>query len=416
MFLGQHESLPMRSLDPEIRPVAVTGRRWKPLLLAGTTALLVPLAATAQFTPAEALASTTRGLIDPEFNQAKGQFTWVDLTGSIWVGGIDRATGALVPASGKAVLIEKGAAPSGGLGFTLNGPEWAYGADFDRIVYTRILPGTTPVPANARVGTAWQQSDGSWTRRTMSSDLPRNGPYGSEEAGDPAPRITYNDAAGNHYWRELLKPGTEAPLPGLPQAQFPVARFARGERSAVYPVKVDNVTQAFRYQLDSQVLEQMTFDGGEKEQPWAWRAPDFNNEMVLMTTVAQSTLVLYRQGLDSSNPTRWLPWTSLQAPLGGRFFSTEPFVYGGKSYVVMMVIVGAYPTSIWVANFDGSAPLLRRITPELPDRARADPEVFFTDRGPVVFFGRYDQTKGSYWLCSACAEGLYRAETGIAPP
>jgi hypothetical protein len=401
-------------LNPSPRSTGLRGLSGR--LAAAALSALLPLAAAAQFVPAERLASTTRGLIDPEFNQAKGQFAWVDLSGSIWVGGIDRASGELVPRTGKLALIERGAAPSGGLGFTLNGPEWAYGADFDRIVYTRFLPGTAPVPANARLGAAWQLPDGSWTRRTLSAERALNAPYGSEEAGDAAPRITYNDAAGNRFWRELLKPETEASLPGLPKAQFPVARFARGERSAVYPLPVDGVDQAFRYHLGSGVLEQLTFDAGAKEQPWVWRAPDFNNEMVLMATVAQSTLVLYRQGLDAANPSRWVPWTSLQAPLGGRFFSTEPFVYGGKSYVVMMVIVGAYPTSIWVADFDAAAPMLRRITPELPDRARADPEVFVTDRGPIVFFGRYDPTKGSSCLCSACAEGLYRAETGITPP
>jgi len=392
--------------------------RWSRYVLAGGLvgiAALSALAFAADFTATERLASTTRGLIDPEFNHAKGQFAWVDLAGSFWVGGIDRITGELVPATGKLALIEKGAAPSGGLGFTLNGPEWVYGADFDRIVYTRMLPGLPVTPANSRLGTAWQKSDGSWVRRTLSADLARNGPYGSEEANDPAPRITYNDAAGNRYWREILKPETEQLLPGLPQAQFPVARFARGERSAVYPVISGGIPQVFRYKLDDKVLEQLTFDAGDKEQPWIWRAPDFNNEAVLMTTVGQSSLALYRQGLDIANPSRWMLWTSLQAPLGGRFYSTEPFVYRGKSYVVMMVIVGAYPTSIWVANFDTAAPMLRRVTPELPDRARADPEIFVTDQGPIVFFGRYDPTKGSYWLCSACAEGLYRAETGIKP-
>jgi hypothetical protein len=121
------------------------------LFLVGVSAVMLPARA-AEFVPGEVLASTTRGLIDPEFNQGKGLFTWVDLAGSIWIGGIDRATGTLVPPSGKAVLIEKGAAPSGGLGFTLNGPEWVYGAAGDRVVYTRILPNMLPTPANARIG------------------------------------------------------------------------------------------------------------------------------------------------------------------------------------------------------------------------------------------------------------------------
>jgi hypothetical protein len=389
-------------------------RRWTLLSLFGAAAL-GSTPAGAQFVPTEVLASSTRGLIDPEFNQAKGQFTWVDLQGSIWIGGIDKSTGELTPLSGKAQLIERQAAPKGGLGFTLNGPEWVYGADADRIVYTRFPPDLPETPENARIGVAWQNPDASWTRRTLSPDVALNGPYGSESTDDRAPHISYNDAFGNRYWREIDNPDTEEALPGLPQAQFPVARFARGQRAAVYPVKVGATDQVFRYELDTQVFEQLTFGPGQKEQPWMWPAPEFGNEQVLMVTVGKNRLALLRKGLDPTQPQAWTAWHVIQAPLDGRFFSTEPFVYNGKSYVVMMIIVGEYPTSIWVANFDRDAPLLRRVTPESPDRARADPEVFITDRGPVIFFGRYNQNLGRNWLCSRCAEGLYRAETGIGP-
>ena len=198
-----------------------------------------------QFVPSETRASSHRGLIDPEFNHTKNQLTWVDLSGNIWVGGIDKATGELVPRSGRGKLIERGAAPEGGLGFTLNGPEWVYGGTTDRIVYTRQLSGLPETPMNARIGVAWQKPDGKWTRRTLSPDVPLNGPYGSENVGDPRPTISYNDAFGNRFWRELDRPETEEALPGLPQAQFPVARFARGQRAAVYVVNVGGTDQVF---------------------------------------------------------------------------------------------------------------------------------------------------------------------------
>lgn len=396
-----------------LRAAVISGR----LLLAsfGVAALLGTTSVMAQFVPSEVKASPTRGLIDPEFNRAKGQFTWVDLQGSIWIGGIDKRTGELVPADGKGVLIERRGAADGGLGFTLNGPEWVLGGATDRIVYTRFLPDLPETPENARLGVAWQRADGTWTRRTLEPDVPLNGPYGSDTAGDPAPKISYNDAAGNRFWRELDRPGSEEALPGLPKEQFPVVRFARGDRAAIYPLAVDGVDQVFRYDLDSKALEQLTFGSGVKEQPWMWRAPEFGDELVLMSTVGKRRLVLYRKGQDPADPARWAPWSAITAPLDGRIFSTEPFTYDGKSYALMMVIVGEYPTSIWVVDFDPVNPMLRRLTPELPDRARADPEVFITDAGPIVFFGRYDPTKGNYWLCERCAEGLYRAETGITP-
>ena len=386
------------------------------MVIAGIAAVMLPASAQ-EFVPNEVQATANRRLLDPEFNQAKGWLTWVDmLDGSMWVGGIDRSTGKLVPADGRGVLIEKSAAPPGGLGFTLNGPEWVLGGNGDRLVYTRMIDGADPTPENAEMGAAFRKPNGLWAVRTVAPNQRRNAPFGSEWAQDPAPRITYNDALGNHYWRELDDPSTEELIPGLGQGLTPAVRHVRGsgERALVYPVDVNGVPQVHRYSVDTKVYEQLTFDAGKKEQPWMWRAPDFGNNLVLMTTVDETNLALYKQ-VVANGTTQWSRVKTIQAPLGGRFFSTEPFVYGGKSYAVLMLIVGDYPTSIWLANFDVSDPMMRRLTPELPDRARADPEVFITDNGPIVFFSRFDQTKGSYWLCMPCAEGLYRAETGIGP-
>ena len=137
----------------------------------------------------------------------------------------------------------------------------------------------------------------------------------------------------------------------------------------------------------------------------------------MLTTIDENTLGFYVKTRDAGAPgSTWERRVSISSPEpGGRFFSTEPFVYDGRSYVLMMLIVGDYPRSIWLANFDASAPILRRLTPELPDVARADPEIVFTDNGPVVVFSMFDQTKGDYWLCVPCHMGLYRAETGIPP-
>ena len=97
------------------QPQCHSQRHWCIDLVLAVMALagLVLPSRAADFLPAELPASTTRSLIDPEFNRAKGQFAWVDLAGSIWVGGIDRATGEFVPPSGKLALIDKAAAPIG---------------------------------------------------------------------------------------------------------------------------------------------------------------------------------------------------------------------------------------------------------------------------------------------------------------
>lgn len=391
--------------------------RWLVGAVTGLCIAGAPLAMAAE--PVEVPATSNKRLLDPEFNQGKGLFTWVDIIdGSMWVSQIDKATGLFIPETGRGQLIEKSAAPVGGLGFSLNGPEWALGATRDVIVYTRYDQTSPQDPALARLGAAVVNDQGKWVRRTISADLALNSPFGSDNPTDNVARITYNDAAGNHYWRVVDDPSTEELLPGLVgTGLLPAVRHVRdSQRQAVaYPLGVNGVPQVHWYDLRTKVFEQITFDAGSKEQPWIWRAPDFDDSLVMLTTIDTDKLGFYVKGRDSGTPgSVWQRRMTIDAPEpGGRFFSTEPFVYGGTSYVIMMIIVGDYPRSIWLANFDADAPVLRRLTPSQPDRARADPEVFFTDNGPVVFFSRFDQTKGSYWLCVRCAEGLYRVETGI---
>jgi hypothetical protein len=366
----------------------------------------------------EVLATPYRWLIDPEFNPAKGQFTWVDAaTGSIWVSGIDRATGNFIPANGKGVLIERSAAPIGGMGFTLNGPEWALGTPSDVIVYTRFPPGLPPTPENALIGMATQTPSGAWTRKTAAPG-PRNAPFGSLSRNDVA-KVTYNDAAGNHYWRNASDANSEEALPGLTgTGLLPAVRFVADENIVVYPLTVDGVPQVFGYNLDTKLFLQLTNEPGTKDQPWMWRAPELNGQLVLITTIDKNTVTVYRQGGDGNGNLVWKAASRIVAPHNGSWFSTEPFVYQGRSYAIAQLTeAGAdYPSSIWLMNFDQHHPILRRLTPELPDRARADPEIFVTDKGPVVFFSRFDRSKGPYWLCLPCMEGAYRVDTGLPPP
>lgn len=375
----------------------------------------VALPAVAQPVPLETPASSNRRLLDPEFNPGKGLATWVDIVdGSIWISGVDRATGAFVPEDGRGRLVERNAAPFGGLGFTLNGPEWVLGTT-DYVVWTRFIDRSNPTPSNAQIGAAFQRPDGSWAVRTVSSDRRLSAPYGSENPNDPAPRITYNDDLGKHWWRELTNPGSEEAIPLLANGLLPAVRHLRSatQRALIYPATVQGQTQVVLYDVDTKAIEQITDGADTKEQPWAWVAPDFNNDLVAMATVGKSRIDLLRRAPAGG----WSRVMSIDSPVaGGRFFSSEPFVYEGRSYALVQLIVGDYPSSIWLLGFDPAQPLVRRLTPKWPDRARADPEIFVTDRGPIVFYSRFDPTKGTDWLCVPCAEGLFRVDTGLPAP
>lgn len=400
------------------------------LLAAGQVAgQTVEQAATRNFPPPgpDILHTPTLTLIDPEFNRDKKMLTWVDsVSGDIWVAGYDFVTGAFIPANGKGTLIEAAVSTGGsypGLGFTVNGPEWAQGTPTDYVVYTRTNATGDPTPANSLIGVAYQNADGSWTRKSLSSPQ-RNGPFGSISRSGPA-KISYQDGGGTHYVRTVTDPNSEEALPGLTAAGLtPAARFVDNANIVVYQLPIQGVQQSVAYNIDTKVLTQLTFDAASKDQSWMFSAPEFGGALGLMTIVNKSTVTLYRPVVDPiTGATTYVEHANAVAPQRGKWFSVEPFVYQGQTYMVAQLAPrgSSYPTSIWLAKF-GSRTVLRQLTPNgLATEARADPEVVPLANGVMVVYSKFDTTKCtpadvSSWLCMQGLMGLFRADTGLPAP
>lgn len=399
------------------------------LALGQAAAQSVEMAGARAFPPPgpDILHTPTLTMIDPEFNRDKKMFTWVDsVSGDIWVSGYDFVTGAFIPANGKGTLIEAAVSTGGsypGLGFTVNGPEWAQGTPTDYVVYTRTNATGDPTPTNSLVGVAYQNPDGSWTRKSLATPQ-RNGPFGSISRSGPA-RISYQDGAGTHFARIVNDPESEEALPGLTAAGLkPAARFVDTANIVVYQLPIQGVQQSVAYNLDTKVLTQLTFDAAPKDQSWMFSAPEFGGALGLMTIVNKSTVTMYRPVVDAvTGATNYVEHASAVAPQRGKWFSVEPFVYQGQTYMVAQLAPrgSSYPTSIWLAKF-GARTVLRQLTPNgLSTEARADPEVVPLSTGVMVVYSKFDTTKctpadQSSWLCMQGLMGLFRADTGLPAP
>lgn len=373
-------------------------------------------------------ATPTITLIDPEFNVSRRLFTWVDLaTGDIWVASYDNANGRFVPPDGKGTLIEAGVSvgvPSPALGFTRNGPEWALGDSVDYIVYTRTDAEGDPTADNSVIGAASQARNGSWSVRSL-SPVRRNGPYGSRSRASTA-KISYQDGDGTHYVRSVNDPHTEVMLPGLVATGLdPVVRFADTANVVVYPLTVDGVKQMMAYNLDNGVLSQLTVDATDKAQGWLYTAPEANGALALAATIdGGSTIASYFPVTDAEGRRIYRRQTELRAPDGGTWYSLEPYVHRGRSYVVAQLTPAGlvYPTSIWLLSLDPAAPLRRQITPVgVMTETRADPEIVPLATGVMVIYSKFDTTQcppesSPTWLCLKGAMGLYRADTGLSAP
>lgn len=388
-------------------------------VLATSITLLTTGAATAAdpFVPNEMQISPNRGLIDFEVSQGRAKIVWTDPVGGLWLGDIDRQTGAFEPNDGRGQQIADGSV-HGMHEFLWNGPEWISTASGDQIMYSYYLPNRRPTASATRMAIAAQDRSGNWVSRPLAPlNAPRMFDVSSHTEGDPNAQIMYFDPDYNHYWRNVADAGSEVLLSFLPQ-EDKAWRFATGVRAMLYTQPVAGVPQVFRYMLDTAASEQLTFDAGAKDTgrtvPWMWPAPEFDNALVFSTVVDGNELRIYRQ-LPPSNA--WTQIYSAKLPDGTAVGSPEWFVYNGKSYLFMAAFVGAndFPTEIWVSNIDQAHPLLRRINDDTEFKARNDPEVFVTgDRGPLIYYNRYDPTlKPGHPMCGACSEGVYAADPGL---
>lgn len=390
-------------------------------LLAVTGVALAGIAGAtnAKFVKNESVVTAQWDLIDAEYSQSRSQIVWSDSVGNLWVAGVDPVSGLFVPANGKGTLVDTNASTTADLQTIGNGPEWLSTSKGDQIVYTRFAVGASHATGNARLGLA-ETTDGlSWTARFIAADLKRNAPYASKDKKDKHPRISYVDPKGNHYWREVYDGTTETLVTAYPTS-FRSLRFVQGQRAVVFVAPVDGVKQVHRQWLDTGVVEQLTFDSGNKDLhsvPWMWPAPEFNDDYVLLTLVDDKELRIYRQTDPST--AAWEVIYSAVTPKSATLNSPEPFTYKSKSYVFFAAATknSNYPTSIWLSNIKASDPLLRQLTDDSLLRMRSDPEVFITNDGVYLYFNRFDPAKSSQGQgpnCDACSEGVYRTFTGLS--
>lgn len=392
------------------------------LTLSSLPAFAQPMAMA--FTANESQVTPQADMIDPEFSQARARITWVDKVGSLWIASVDRATGLFVPSNGKGLRVDADAMTTADLKLIANGPEWLTSASTDQIVYTKFVPGQPRTMANARLAVAAQGAGGAWSSRLLSSKLPRNAPYASSDPGDTSPRISYIDDIGNHYWRDVNNPASETLVTWFPPTFYLSMRFVRGARATVFTAPDANgVAQVFRYGLDTQAMEQISFDGGHgdtRSAPWMWQAPEFGNEYVMAALVkSDKELRVYRQ-VDKTSPV-WQVIYRATHPTGGSMNSMEPFTHNGKSYLFTAVKVPphTFASAVYLSSIDAQKPVFRQLTPPATLRSRKDPEVFVTNAGPFIYFNRADPSlvhPGQLLEnCLQCSEGVYRANTGLGP-
>jgi hypothetical protein len=360
--------------------------------------LLCATGAQAEFVPDDVLVSDpTSDLPDPEFDVVDNHFVWQDTDDNLWVARLNPVTGELWPMDGRGLLLDTNLR---GIGLTGNGPEWGYGDGKPYIAYTR------DVGASFRLGGAFQRKDFVWNFSLLGDSDGRSRPEGTAPSHRGSPRIAYNytletgeDAVG---WRNLFDSASEGVVTGA-DLQAQGGRWVEGEdrflvslRPSTLELGTVDITQA------PAQYEQITFTGGNKINPFAWWAPEYDEPFfsAMLLKRGRHQIGIFRR--TSEDPNSWELFNTLEIPSENYPFvsSPEAFVANGRSYIVTVAAseLGGEefkfqpkgPSEIWIAGIDPDNPFYRRIDdPSIPfpdQPQRSEPEVYYTADGPIVFY------------------------------
>jgi len=367
------------------------------------------------------------GVYCPTCNLGAGnnRFAFVDGDGKLWVGHVNPDTGGLVPSNGQGKLIDSKATPPGDTG---NGPEWMSLTNASALVYDRYIKGTKNLPNNHCIGFAHVMQGGAWDAGCMDSSVGFVLPIGTFTPGDNKPMVSYQNAnlkTTDVYWRTAQAGSPQHPvLSGSAQSGV-TRRWVTGTHKLFMtapapPDEFGNVyRQAFLFSADDGSLEQLTFEPTSKTSGFMWAAPDHNGKFLFFVRVGVTEVDVYALKNNPGGAPSWQVVNRIVPSADYPFvYSAEPFVYEGKSYIVMSVSREkqghnlSVTSQIALTGIDPQAPSYRVLTSDDPDpRARRDPEYYITSNGPYIYYNRYILSDGQ----AARPEGVFRIETGLGP-
>jgi len=348
-----------------------------------------------EFVPDEVNASDPAAgkIVDPEFDALLGQFCWISegapsIKGdeSLWLGKIDPLTGLFDPPNGQFTRVDLSSIVT--VQEIGNGCEWVFSKNGAQILYTRLEGGTTLKDRQVALATFAQ---GSWTAGVIEDAVGTYGPIGSMDRDDPTPGVSYQgfiapEVPGNNaraiYARRLDDASLEQMIPTTDSLFTPGARWIPGSDSIIFTRPMDPAgRQVFIYDLDTEILEQVTDNDTEKHSASMWNAPEFGGEQVFLALEDEEYLGIYRLlDLDGDGIKTWTQSNIVDPPAQGPFiWSPEPFVVNNRSYIVMTTSTSAdqasldIPTEIWIAGIDPEQPFFRKIS-DGRQLVRKDPE------------------------------------------
>jgi len=360
--------------------------------------------------------------IDPEFSEGASQVVFQDVRNRVWIGDIDPETDMFRTATGRDYLMDEDITiifdrPPQGRKFSTNGPEWTRDDQGYCVVYTKA--------DQAGIMQQWlaRLVDG----RSVVTQLTRgetdcygNMPSRFQDGKPPRIAYTYNWPIWNAKaaWIFADNPDEPHELEGFDYRQMSMWSAVSPDFLFVHRPPGATCGQIARANADTGGVQVLTNDPGEKDDPGLFVSPEFDGEALLVCSVANSALGIYRD-LHAPNGC-WTRVATLTLPAGAPYSdisSPETIApatgVGGVSYFAALAREGKdrnTPGSIWVLGLgtDPQNRFARRVDDGPVTGARAtvlEPEPFVGQNEVFVYYNYYDPATGQH--------GLRRASTGI---
>jgi hypothetical protein len=382
----------------------------------------------AGFVPETPYVSEARsGYADPEFSETASRIVFQDPQNRLWIGDLDPVTGLLRSQSGRDDLIDENLPiiiadrQRPNLKYSTNGPEWTRDANGDQVAYTKLDERGVMQQWIARL------ADGRVERTQLTAgpvDCYGNMPSRFVDGGPARVAFTlgWPITEARAAWVLADRPGDLHTLEGLDPFQMsmwsafsPEFLFVRRPGPGAGQVAV--------LDADTGEVRVLTDDGGEKNDPAFFRAPEFGGEQCLVARIDNRALGIYR---DPGRPGgAWTRVATLALPASSPhvfLFSTEVIApatgIDGTSFFTLNASRtndwgGTGDRAIWVLGLglDERARFARRIDDGAGSgrlASRMEPEPFLGTREVFVYYSFYDPATGE--------NGLRRARTGLPSP
>jgi hypothetical protein len=330
--------------------------------------------------------------IDPELWADPALVTWQSpITDEIWVAALDPTTGGWKAGARERLDLGLGApiTDDGDRPGTLNGPEFGDGGRM--IFYTGIAEDAS----NQIV--VWEQGGGK-RFLTPADGVHRSGALAQLEPGGD--RVAYLYFRGrfqdlDFVWR-WVDDDEEHPFASS-QSSDPTPRWIPGEDAfAFLRDDDDGNAQIWRYALADGAITQLTFDDGDKTDPFIVPDPAGGPRILAGTTMDEAPpdlgtlvpnrLAVYRESGDRFEPVRTI---AIEDFVGGgpyTVLSPEPFVLGDEVWVSFTATTTTRrggPGQVYVANTDGSQVIQLTVG---EGKTRSDPETVVVNGRAFLYY------------------------------